>query len=89
MGKLIPLTCGFIVKNLFTKDGISCDSLSTEQYITIPKTNISTRHFPQTHFSFTKHPHCLSPVFLALPPLMNTLFTQFPHPLLLLQRNKI
>lgn len=89
MGSRLFSACGFGVKNLFTTLGKTCDRLSTTIHTSYTESSLSTYIFPQTHISFTTHPHQLSPVFLSNLPLMNTTFTQFPHPLLLLQRNKI
>lgn len=89
MLKSASFACGMYVHNLFIRSRITCVSISTSNYAYELRCFIYTQILSKTHILFTSKTHRLSPAYSGVSPLMNTLFTQFPHPLLLLERNEI
>ena len=82
-------SCGLYVHRLLTTLGISCDWLSTNHDNTYTLHLGYVKKHTQTHSFTSTSPHYLSPSYFTNSPLMNTLFTQFPQHLLLLQRKRI
>lgn len=88
MDKFLLFLCGEAVQNMCANRGIACDSLSTSNSQAVPQHTIYTQY----RRSSTVYPSFISAYFspfkIAILPLLNTSFTHFPHPLLLLQRNE-
>lgn len=89
MLKTLRQLCGKIVAKLRIQYGISCESVSTYITHSAIETPTYANNPPLTHYFYPHISHHLSPSIYFNLPLMNTIFTQFPQRLLLLQLNKI
>jgi hypothetical protein len=89
MGNIAPLSCGKIVTNLGILRRISCERSSTLVIQDSQQTPVYADKPLLTHCLYQFISDYLSPRAFSLSPLMNTIFTQFPQHLLLLQLKKI
>jgi glutamate mutase epsilon subunit len=88
MYNIAVLSWGMPVETLSIDPRITCGSLSTPYVKDYQSTQNRVNNPIFSPFIPTTYPPLLSTAIFAISPLMNTIFTQFPQHLLLLQRNK-